>query len=96
MSLPLDLITLRAPALLGSFLSNIPMSSILTPCPLTMVLSWMQPGTSPTMRLMREIGVLEMELQDYEEGNITDAFLHIYSRLLSLIYLHLNLHQSIC
>ena len=26
------------------------------------------------MRSMREIGVLEMELQDYEEGNITDAW----------------------
>ena len=87
MSLPLDLITLLAPALLGSFLSNIPMSSILTPCPLTMALSWMQPGTSPTMRLMREIGVLEMELQDYKKSNVTDIWdpLHFSSFLPSLL-----------
>ena len=28
----------------------------------------------PIMRSMRKIGVLEMELQDYEEGNVTDVW----------------------
>ena len=34
----------------------------------------MQSGTSLTIRLTREIGVLEMELQDYKEGNVTDVW----------------------
>ena len=51
-----------------------PKSSGPKPCPQIITPSWMQPGTSPIMRSTREIGVLEMELQDYEESNITDVW----------------------
>ena len=47
-------------------------SSALRPHPQTMIPLWTPPGTSPITRSMREIGVLEMELQDYEEGNVTN------------------------
>ena len=51
-----------------------PASSASRPCLSTMTPSWMQPGTSPITRSMREIGAFEMELQNYEEGNITDVW----------------------
>ena len=49
-------------------------SSAPKPCPPTMTPSWMQPGTSPIMRSTRKIGVLEIEPQDYKEGNVTDVW----------------------
>ena len=49
-------------------------SSASTPCLPTITPSWTQPGISSTTRSMREIGVLEMELQDYKEGNVTDVW----------------------
>ena len=51
-----------------------PVSSIPTPCPPTTSPSWTQPGTFPIMRSTREIEVLEMKLQDYEEANVIDIW----------------------
>ena len=49
------------------------------PCPQTTTPSWTQLVTSPITRStreigVREIGVLEMELQYYKEGNVTDVW----------------------
>ena len=51
----------------------IPKSSVPRPCLQPTTPSWTLPGTSLTMRSMREIGVLEMKLQDYK-GNVTDVW----------------------
>ena len=71
-----DTPTTNVPNFIASTVSNMvtPVSSAHTLHPLTTIPSWTQPRTSPTMRSMREIGVLEMALQDYEEGNITDIW----------------------
>ena len=51
-----------------------PESSVPRPRPQPMTPSWTPPGISLITRSTMEIGVLEMELQDYEEGNITDVW----------------------
>ena len=49
-------------------------SSAPRPCLQPTTPSWTPPGTSPIMRSTRGIRVLEMELQDYKEGNVTNIW----------------------
>ena len=74
--LPIPIQTTSALNFIASTVSSVvtPASSIPRPCSHTMTLSWTQPGTSSIMRSMREIEVLEMELQDYKEGNVIDVW----------------------
>ena len=74
--LPLATLTTNALNFVASTVSSMvtPRSSAPKLCLQAMTPSWMPSGTSLTTRSMSKIGVLEMELQDYEGNNVTDVW----------------------